>query len=107
MDWLTPKEMAAREGVCERTIRRRISRGIVEASRIGGLKVRSAASTVPASTLLTKQQAADLLGVSERKVHDLIADGSLPTVRIGRCVRIHPDALEAYVKSRTTHRTSK
>ena len=44
--------------------------------------------------LLTVRQVAEHFQVSERTVRRLIAEGRLGVVRIGRSVRIRPDALD-------------
>jgi|GEM_PF-5736036 excisionase family DNA binding protein len=42
-----------------------------------------------AALLLRVEDAADQLGLSRSKCYDLIADGTLPSVRLGpRCVRV-------------------
>lgn len=46
------------------------------------------------TTYLTAAQAADRLGISLRTVRRRIADGSLPSVRIGGAVRIPASALQ-------------
>jgi excisionase family DNA binding protein len=43
--------------------------------------------------LLTANETAAILNVSVRTVRRLIADGTLPAVRIGRAVRISQDAV--------------
>jgi len=69
------------------------------------------ATTTPAPTLgiveklLTYKQAGELLGVTERTVWTLVADGELPAVRFGRSVRIDPADLRAYIdRCKTTSR---
>lgn len=54
------------------------------------------------STLLTTSHVAELLGVSERHVRNLIAAGDLKACRFGRSVRIHPDDLAAYIDAART-----
>lgn len=52
-------------------------------------------------TLLTIQQSAELLSVSERTVRRVIQRGELPTVRmLGRIVRVKPSDLAAFVLSK-------
>ena len=46
----------------------------------------------PAEGLLTARQVAENWQVSERTVRRLIADGRLRVVRVGRAVRIPPEA---------------
>lgn len=41
--------------------------------------------------LLTLPQAAQQLAISRRTLERLIQTGALPSVRMGRCVRIDPD----------------
>ena len=48
-------------------------------------------------TLLTTPQVAAALGVSPRTVKRLLAAGALPSVRLGRCVRIDPDDLSVMI----------
>lgn len=57
--------------------------------------------------LLTYREAGKLLGVTERTVFTLIADGELPRVRFGRSVRIDPADLRAYIdRCKTPGRTA-
>lgn len=48
--------------------------------------------------LLTIPAAAGLLGVSRSKLYELLAEGALPTVRIGRSRRIAIADLEVFVR---------
>lgn len=50
--------------------------------------------------LLTKRGAASVLAVSERTVTALTTSGRLPFVRVGKCVRIDPADLAAFIASR-------
>lgn len=43
----------------------------------------------------------EILDVSKRYVEELVADGTLRTVRFGRLVRIRDDDLAAFIESRT------
>jgi excisionase family DNA binding protein len=43
--------------------------------------------------LLTVRQASEILGVSTSFLYDAIARGEIAAVRIGRLIRLHPDAL--------------
>jgi excisionase family DNA binding protein len=47
--------------------------------------------------LLTAAEVADRLNISLRTVRRLIKNGMLPIVRIGRSVRIRPEALAALI----------
>ncbi len=51
--------------------------------------------------LLTVIEAARELGISRSKVYELLADGELPSVRIGRTRRIAVAALEEFVAAHT------
>ena len=48
--------------------------------------------------LLTVPEVAKILRLSPRTVWRLIRDERLPAVRIGRSVRVHPDAVAALIK---------
>lgn len=49
--------------------------------------------------LLTPEQAAAELQIARRRIFEMIADGTLPSVKIGKSRRIERTDLEAYVKS--------
>jgi excisionase family DNA binding protein len=49
--------------------------------------------------LLSPRDAADLLGVSERGFFRLTKSGAVPTVRIGRLLKIDPADLRAFIDS--------
>jgi excisionase family DNA binding protein len=61
-------------------------------------------STPPATSLLTRQDAALALSTCLRTVDEAIASGDIEIVRIGRSVRIRPSALELFIEARTTRR---
>jgi excisionase family DNA binding protein len=48
--------------------------------------------------LLTADEAAEIVGVGKTKMYELIRVGAVESVRIGRCRRIPPDALAAFVE---------
>lgn len=50
--------------------------------------------------LLTKREAAQRLGMSERYVHNLLRSGDLKPVGMGRAVRIDINDLAALIESR-------
>jgi excisionase family DNA binding protein len=50
--------------------------------------------------LLRPAEAAEVLGVSRSKLYELMASGTLPTVRLGKCVRVSRVELELWVKKR-------
>jgi excisionase family DNA binding protein len=55
--------------------------------------------------LLTVSEAAQALSLSERSTRALIAEGSLPVVRVGvRGIRIHPDDLRGFIEERRQRR---
>jgi excisionase family DNA binding protein len=47
--------------------------------------------------LLKPTEAAETLGLGRSKTYELIADGTLPSVRVGGSVRIPADALRSWV----------
>jgi excisionase family DNA binding protein len=51
--------------------------------------------------LLTVVEAARELGISRSKLYELLADGELPSVRIGRTRRVAVAALEEFVAAHT------
>ncbi len=48
--------------------------------------------------LLTVDEAAEALSLSRTKVYELIAGGALDSVTVGRCRRLRPEALVAFVE---------
>ena len=54
------------------------------------------------STLLTAEQVAQILNISVSKAYALMASGEILTVRIGRCVRVRQEDLEAYILAQVT-----
>lgn len=48
--------------------------------------------------LLTIPQAAIILGIGQTKLYELLAQGAVESVSIGRAKRIPREALEAYVR---------
>lgn len=51
------------------------------------------------SMLVTLPEASQLLGLSARKISQLVADGVLPSLKIDRCRRFSVKALEQWVES--------
>jgi excisionase family DNA binding protein len=49
--------------------------------------------------LLTVKEVARALRLGHTKTYELIASGQLPAVRIGRSVRVTPQALRAFLDS--------
>lgn len=52
-------------------------------------------------TLLSTDEAAARLGISERMMRRLLEERRIPKVKIGRHVRVAPAALDAYVTEHT------
>jgi excisionase family DNA binding protein len=50
--------------------------------------------------LLRPSEVAQLLGISQRKVTQMCTDGELPSIKIGRCVRISRKALDRWIAER-------
>lgn len=65
-----------------------------------------AGSREPVPLLLTITQAAGLLGVGRTTAYELVAEGQLEVVHIGRCARVPADAVEAFVQRLREQRAS-
>ena len=50
--------------------------------------------------LLRIPEAAETLGLGRTKIYELIATGELPTIRVGRAVRISVSTLQKWVEER-------
>ncbi len=50
--------------------------------------------------LITPPEAAALIGIGRTRIYDLIARGVIPSIRIGRSVRVPVDALKEWVATR-------
>jgi excisionase family DNA binding protein len=48
--------------------------------------------------LLTREEAADVLNVSVRKLDALEEAGKIQAIRIGRSVRYHPEVLDRFIR---------
>ena len=57
--------------------------------------------------LLTRQEAAESLSVSIRKLDMLIASGDLPAVRMGKAVRVRPTAIDYFIEARESRGSRK
>jgi excisionase family DNA binding protein len=66
-----------------------------DAARLPGLKGRNS------MRLLTVKETATMLRVSQQYVYRLTRAGELPSVHLGRGVRIEQSALEAWVAARS------
>ncbi len=54
----------------------------------------------PPRLLLRIPEAAETLGIGRTKIYELIATGELPTIRVGRAVRISVSTLQKWVETR-------
>jgi excisionase family DNA binding protein len=54
------------------------------------------------SGLLRVKDVQRLLSLGATSVYALIERGQLPVVRVGRSIRVRPEALEAFVEANTT-----
>jgi len=52
--------------------------------------------------LLTGNEVAAILNVSKSYAFKLMRDRYIPVIKIGRSVRVHPDALREFIKVTTT-----
>ena len=50
--------------------------------------------------LLKPAEAADAIGVSRSRAYELIADGTLPSIRLGSSVRVPVSALREWIDRR-------
>jgi len=49
-------------------------------------------------------EAADSVGVSRAKMYELIAAGTIPSIKIGSSIRVPADALRAWIDRQLTNR---
>jgi len=56
--------------------------------------------------LLRVLEVAEALGLERTKVYELIAAGALPTIRVGRAVRVSVMALQKWVEEQNHQRLS-
>lgn len=49
------------------------------------------------SQLLNGNQVAQILGISRSFSYQLMRSGRIPSIRIGRAIRVHPSALEQFI----------
>jgi len=64
-------------------------------------------SPLPDDRLLTIEDVAARLRVSERKVSSLVAEGKLRAIKIGSCLRFDPEAVDAYIRSSVARKPTK
>ena len=48
-------------------------------------------------SLLTGNDVAEILSISRTHAYKLIRDGVIPSIALGRCVRVRPEDLEAFI----------
>jgi excisionase family DNA binding protein len=51
-------------------------------------------------------EAAAMVGISRSKMYELIAAGTMPTIRIGTAVRVPADALRAWIQQQIVGATT-
>lgn len=56
-------------------------------------------SNFEASNLMTASEVAERLNVSKTYVYALLKSGEIPTIQIGRTVRVLPQDLDAFVQA--------
>ena len=57
--------------------------------------------------MLKPDEAAEILGLGRSKLYQLLADGTLPSVRLGRSVRIPAESLRQWVREKAEATFSK
>ena len=90
-----PKSTGRRGGV--RGTRGASGSPVVDASRIAFDRDGS-----DRSLLLEANEVGRILAIGRTKTYELIADGELPVVRIGRCIRVPRAALRDWIDSKTS-----
>jgi excisionase family DNA binding protein len=93
--------LAAPRGVGNR---RRVRFSTESGGSMGELDQPATAPVSNAPLLLDCREVEHLLGIGRTKVYELMARKQIPVVRIGRCVRVPRDELEAWIASRTSVR---
>jgi len=54
---------------------------------------------VPESPLMTLKEVASKLRVSRGTPYALVASGQIPSIRIGRLIRVTPQALDGFIEA--------
>ena len=62
-------------------------------------------SEIADSRLLDSREVAQLLAIGRTKTFQLMASGQLPTVHIGRCVRVSIASLRQWIEAQTSPTT--
>jgi excisionase family DNA binding protein len=68
--------------------------------------VESPQEGTPQRLLLRIPEVAETLGIGRTKIYEMIATGELPTIRVGRAVRISVNTLQKWVEEREQQGTS-
>ena len=55
--------------------------------------------------LLKLSEVAQMLGLGRSLVYELIAQGQIPSVRLGRCIRVPSESLQQWIKEKETAKT--
>jgi len=55
--------------------------------------------------LLKPTEAAEVLGIGRSLIYELIAMGEIPSVRLGRCLRVPAESLQQWIREREKERT--
>ena len=50
--------------------------------------------------LLKPAEVTQILGIGRSLVYELIAQGELPSIRIGRCIRVPSESLQNWIKEK-------
>ena len=61
------------------------------------LSMRTEVDVMTDRLLLRPSEAGEAIGVSRSKAYELIAAGTIPSVKVGGCVRVPVDALKAWI----------
>jgi excisionase family DNA binding protein len=59
----------------------------------------SSLSALPSDKLLTAKQVASFLNISKAKVYQMMRDGKIATIRMGKTQRVRAQDLEVFVKN--------
>ena len=54
--------------------------------------------------LLKPLEAAEVLGIGRSLMYELIARGEIPSVRLGRCLRVSKESLQKWIREREQER---
>lgn len=51
--------------------------------------------------LLKASDISEILNISKSKVYQMMQSNELPTIKVGSCIRVHPDDLVTYLNRHT------